>query len=679
MRHVVDAEVEGDAKVLTARLSTHCGIAANRDESDDPRRYLQVCDTLDELPKQLTLRLHLLIAKARRHRKHYPRAKLFWSFKDTCMILFFAGVVLLLGPSVALETLSIWPYPSAVESDGTCIAVELTGFSFTTKSSSALLSSAFGRYLQLMALGNIAQPCSSVLSSQLSALIVDVLSTDEVLGPSTDESYTLVLSSDGSASLTAVTVYGALHGLETFSQLVFTQSGRSLVPTVFVNDTARFNFRAIMIDTARLFRPVPLLKQFLDAMSWSKFNVLYLHLTDNGSWTLEIKAFPLLTTKCNADGVYSQSDIADLVMYARQRGIRLIPEIDSPGHFDTARCYPELLTLAAYPCPGAGPGTGFFRATPDPSNAALWSFFATMYAELGTLFPDEYTSLGGDEAWLAPWGCSTAVEEWMAKNNLTVDTAAQWYEKRVYSIATATGKRALMWAPGQGVASNSTIHLVWHGWSGSGGCWQCDFQDYTAAGQAVVLSGPWYLDKTPDWTVWYHVDPRNFTGSDAQEALVLGGMGTIWSDLVKEDIVARAWPLMNAVGEQLWSPAEVTSVLGAPTQRYNDHCKRLIARGLLDASGCEPPQPPQPPSCTARASTKLNNTDYADGNGPRTAKDPADCCAHCSATAGCSHWSFNVDQGIPGTNCKWETLTYCCWLHTSNTNPVSAAGWSSSS
>ncbi len=155
------------------------------------------------------------------------------------MITLFVGVILLLGPSVALETLSIWPYPSAVESDGTCIAVELTGFSFTTKSSSALLSSAFGRYLHLMALGNIAQPCSSVLSTQLSALIVDVLSTDEVLGPSTDESYTLMLSSDGSASLTAVTVYGALHGLETFSQLVFTQSGRSLVPTVFVNDTAR--------------------------------------------------------------------------------------------------------------------------------------------------------------------------------------------------------------------------------------------------------------------------------------------------------------------------------------------------------------------------------------------------------------------------------------------------------
>ena len=519
-----------------------------------------------------------------------------------------------------------------------------------------------------------------MVPAQLTVLTVDVLSTDELLGQNTDERYALVLSSDGSALLTATTVYGAMHGLETFSQLVFAQSGRYLVPTVDIKDTARFNFRAIMIDTARLFRPVPLLKQFLDLMAGSKFNVLYLHLTDNGSWTLEIKAFPLLTTKCNADGVYSQSDITDLVLYARQRGIRLIPEVDSPGHFDTSRCYPELLTLAAYPCPGAGPGTGFFRATPDPSNADLWSFFTTMYAEMSTLFPDEYTSLGGDEAWLAPWGCSTAVETWMAANNLTVDTAAQWYEKQIYDVATATGKRALMWAPGQGAVSNSTIHLVWHGWEGSGGCWQCDFHDITAVGQAVVLSGPWYLDKTPDWTVWYRINPRNFSGSDTQKALVLGGMGTIWSDLVKEDIVKRAWPLMNAVGEQLWSSEDTTSASVLPTQRYKDHCQRLIARGVLDSSACDPPPPPQPPSCDAQTATKLNNTDYVDGNGPRTAQDRADCCAQCSATSGCSHWSFNVDPTAPGSDCKWATLTYCCssWFHTTNSNPISVAGWTSS-
>ena len=165
---------------------------------------------------------------------------------------------------------------------------------------------------------------------------------------------------------------------------------------------------------------------------------------------------------------------------------------------------------------------------------------------------------------------------------------------------------------------------------------------------------------------------------------MLGGMGTIWSDLVKAEIMHDAWPLMNAVAEQLWSPAARTALPGAPTGRYKDQCARLQQRGILNATECEPPPPlppppppPPPVSCSPHFGVKLNNTKYADGNGPRTTPDAKGCCDLCSATAGCHHWAFQIDAAVAGKICHWATLTYCCWMHASDADPVSAVGWTS--
>ena len=521
---------------------------------------------------------------------------------------------------------------------------------------------------------------------------------------------------------------------------------------------------------------------------------------------------------------------------------QVIPEVDSPGHFDTGACYPNLLTAADYPCPGAGPGKGTFRSTPDPSNPALWAFFKSVFGELSHLFPDPYVSLGGDEAWLTPWTCSPHVVKWMAANNLTsLGAAARWYEQRLFDVVSAGGPGSkptttMMWAPGEDVVSNTTVHIVWSGWPQNGppASWKDDFERFTAKGQPVILSGPWYLTpshpKWDEWQTWYHTDPANFTGSHAQKDLVVGGtcrrsflgrpasapaafateanhlaavvwfgspgpacvclltsqpshhvwvwhagMGTIWSDLVKEDILAQAWPLMNAVAEQLWSPRAVTSLLpGAPTARYTAQCARLQQRGILNATGCNPrPTPPPPPyvprrhvldlrgrgsvcpqgsgrleslasrrhrgvntgspgmrvckqnkgrcprrppdcgrrlerrdagrlfdsaagscfcftlclpvpcrppapaSCSPHTGVKLNNTRYADGNGPRTTADADACCHLCDTTESCQHWSFQVDASVPGKTCHWATLTYCCWLHASAAGAVADAGWTS--
>ena len=404
--------------------------------------------------------------------------------------------------------LSLWPMPAASKLlSAQCLAVsDQDAFKFQTASSSRILKDAIARYKKLAFLhGGVEQPCASTLDTPgsaplatLTALTISIESADETLGPSTLENYTLnVVAPTG--TLVAASVFGALRGLETFAQLQFDSVGKRLLPSVSVQDSPRFGYRAIMVDTARMFRPVPLLEKMLDAMVSAKLNVLYLHLTDNGCWPLEIEGYPLLTSNCSkgcsADGhtggqFYSQADIRSLVSYALSRGIRIIPEIDSPGHFDTSHCYPELLTKADYPCPGAGPGTGFFRSTPDPSNPALWAFFKGVFGEMATLFPDPYVSLGGDEAWLTPWTCSPPVKQWMAAKNFTLDAAAHYYEQQLFSIVSGENgaKQTMMWAPGEAVVSNSTIHIVWTGWpqNGPSDGWKNDFASLTAKGQPVV-------------------------------------------------------------------------------------------------------------------------------------------------------------------------------------------------
>jgi hypothetical protein len=129
-------------------------------------------------------------------------------------------------------------------------------------------------------------------------LSVEVKSSDLSLGPDTDESYLLNVDPSSISTLCAPTVYGAIRGLETFSQMVVKVNGKLVVQPAFVEDQPRFQHRAVMIDTARLFRPVRQLEQIIDAMSWSKFNVLQLHFTDNGAWPVELLSYPNLTAVC---------------------------------------------------------------------------------------------------------------------------------------------------------------------------------------------------------------------------------------------------------------------------------------------------------------------------------------------------------------------------------------------
>lgn len=185
----------------------------------------------------------------------------------------------------------------------------------------------------------------------LKALIVYVSSASETQGLATDESYTFNITSDGSAYLSAATVFGALRGLESFSQWVvydFYLQQYTVQPVVVI-DEPRFQYRGIMLDVSRHFIPVPGILNVIDAMSFVKLNVLHLHLIDTQSWPIVVPEYPRLShwgAYSNFSHTYSPDDIANIVNYAHMRGVRVIPEIDTPAHSDIlTRIYPEYMTL----------------------------------------------------------------------------------------------------------------------------------------------------------------------------------------------------------------------------------------------------------------------------------------------------------------------------------------------
>lgn len=508
-----------------------------------------------------------------------------------------------------LSDISVWPYPTEVSTTGECVKIDHS-FSFVSESKSLILNNALTRYKNISLLDTkITQPCTKISCYILSRINIILDSDIETFGPDTNESYSLVITNKN-VKLTAPNVYGAIRGLETFSQLLFKLSGSFYIPVVNITDYPRFSYRAILIDTARVFRPIPVLKEMIDAMSWSKFNLLVLHLTDDQAWTIEIKSYPNLTIKClhgtdkfhPKGGVrfYSQNDMKDLVAYAKNRGVRMAAEIDNPGHIDILKnCYPELLAYASCPAPGtdsncqSGISKGF-RSTPDISNPKWWEFYRTVVSELKTIFTDPYFSIGGDEFWDIPWKYSKSVQQFLTNNSIT--NPIEWYSKTVQNIVSLeNNKTPLMWLPGI-PAYNNTISMVWYGWVGNiygTSDWRSPMSRITSSNKRAILAGRWYLgmepnplNKTapwinPDWKVWYKTDPQDFQGTQNQKNMVLGGMGTIWSDLVKLDIFNRSWPLMNAVGEQLWSSQKITSLalnISSVIKRYEDHKKRMDVR-----------------------------------------------------------------------------------------------------
>lgn len=246
--------------------------------------------------------------------------------------------------------------------------------------------------------------------------------------PDSDESYTLKVDADG-VNISANTRFGALRGMETLLQLIQNGPENTAIPWVTIEDAPRFPWRGLLLDSARHFIPLNDIKRQIDGMAAAKLNVLHWHLTDDQGWRFTSKRYPKLTQLASDGQFYTPEQMREIVRYAADRGIRVVPEIDMPGHASAiAVAYPELMSAP-------GPYEmerhwGVLKPVLDPTKEATYTFAEAMVSELAAIFPDPYLHIGGDEVDDTQWKQNTAIQKFMRDNKLADSHALQAYFNR---------------------------------------------------------------------------------------------------------------------------------------------------------------------------------------------------------------------------------------------------------
>ncbi|QMR76449.1 beta-N-acetylhexosaminidase [Enterobacter sp. RHBSTW-00175] len=246
--------------------------------------------------------------------------------------------------------------------------------------------------------------------------------------PDSDESYTLKVDANG-VNISANTRFGALRGMETLLQLIQNGPENTAIPWVTIEDAPRFPWRGLLLDSARHFIPLNDIKRQIDGMAAAKLNVLHWHLTDDQGWRFTSKRYPKLTQLASDGQFYTPDQMREIVRYATDRGIRVVPEIDMPGHASAiAVAYPELMSAP-------GPYEmerhwGGLKPVLDPTKEATYSFAEAMVSELAAIFPDPYLHIGGDEVDDTQWKENAAIQKFMRDNKLADSHALQAYFNR---------------------------------------------------------------------------------------------------------------------------------------------------------------------------------------------------------------------------------------------------------
>jgi hexosaminidase len=368
-----------------------------------------------------------------------------------------------------------------------------------------------------------------------------------------DESYTLNITPQ-QARLQAATPLGVLRGFETFLQLVAPAPGGFAVPVLRIDDKPRFPWRGLMLDSARHFQPLPMIERNLDAMAAVKLNVFHWHLSDNQGFRVESKVFPDLQAK-GSDGLYyTQDQIRAIIAYARERGIRVVPEFDMPGH--TTAWFVGYPELASAPGPYTiERGWGVFDPAMDPTRETTYEFLDRFIAEMAVLFPDEYLHIGGDEVNGKAWESSPRIQEFMRAHGMKKPEELQaLFIKRVVALVIQHGKKPVGWD--EVLDPTLPKDVVVHSWRG-----RKSLAEAARKGYQGLLSFGYYLDLMQSTAYHYANDPLGAEAAklgEAEKARILGGEACEWSEMATAEIIeARIWPRLAAIAERLWSPQEV--------------------------------------------------------------------------------------------------------------------------
>lgn len=380
---------------------------------------------------------------------------------------------------------------------------------------------------------------------------------------------------------------GAFYGLQTLLQLLPPDvSGGKWVPCAEITDYPRFGWRGLMLDVSRHFFTKDEVKKYIDEMVRYKFNTLHLHLSDDQGWRLEIKSLPQLTQKgawrvartgrwgefmpalanepATEGGFYTQDDMREIIQYAKDRCVTILPEIDIPAH--------SLALIASYPnlsCTqlNYAVNAGFRSPTRDDNalcigNDSVYGILDKVFTEIAALFPCEYIHIGGDEAYKGFWATCPKCQKRMKDEHLNnVDELQSYFVRRMEKMLKDKGKKLIGWDEilEGGLAPEATV-MSWRGMKGG----------VTAArmGHEVVMT-PWdycYLDlyqgeqsaEPPTYGICRLKDSYTYepVPDSVEEKFILGGQGNLWTESVANfrHVEYMTWPRGLALAEVYWSP-----------------------------------------------------------------------------------------------------------------------------
>ncbi|CAF4228716.1 unnamed protein product, partial [Rotaria sp. Silwood2] len=425
---------------------------------------------------------------------------------------------------------------------------------------------------------------------------------EQYIQQNSNETYTLTINNK-IAIVEASSVWGLLRGLETFSQLIYINEQNYVVinNSVTVIDSPRFQHRGVMLDSARHFLPVPIIKKNLDVMAYNKLNVFHWHLVDDQSFPFQSTTFPNLSRAgaFSTYHVYTPADVNDVIEHARLRGIRVIPEIDTPGHtYSWGKSMPELIT----PCWANGKpyqaiyGIQGAMEIFNPIEPRVYSTMDALLREVKSRFPSNYIHLVYDKCWLS----NPNITQWMIDNSINSTKGIHaYYADRILDITRNINVVPIVW---QDVwdekveLPSGTIIQVWKDTSDNSafGSWASYLNEAANEGYNVILSSPWYINYISygkyntntsvmnlEFFKYYEVEPlRLFSGSDEAKKRILGGEACLWGEFVDgTNLLPRFWPKASAVAERLWSAASVNNSEDAQF-RLDVHRCRLLRRGI---------------------------------------------------------------------------------------------------
>lgn len=370
-----------------------------------------------------------------------------------------------------------------------------------------------------------------------------------------DEAYSLKVETNA-ILLSSETELGAMHGLQTLLQLLDRNKETFFFPCLEINDKPRFAWRGLMIDACRHFIPLEVVKHNIDAMAAVKMNVLHWHLSEDQGFRVESKVFPKLHQLGSNGDYYTQVEIKEVIRYANERGIRVMPEFDIPGHATAWMVgHPEL--ASAHGNYKIEKYFGVFDPTIDPTKKETYKFFEKFFKEMAQLFPDDYMHIGGDENNGVQWDKNPKIQEFMKKNGIKSNHELQaYFNGNLLKILEKNGKKMIGWDEIFQPILPKTI--VIHSWRG-----RESMEEAARKGYRSILSSGYYIDLFHNCSEHYLNDPLPADSklTEEEKSRILGGEATMWAELVNgESVDSRIWPRTAAIAERLWSPASVNDV-----------------------------------------------------------------------------------------------------------------------